>query len=548
MEDKIKLRPYQQKLYDEIKGAIGIHKKILGQAETGWGKSILIGKLANNIPGRTLVLTHRIELLNQNSEWINDLGILTAKVKKIQQIKDCTNVISMAQTCRSRFNKYGADYIGEFDTVICDEIHVDFFKDVYNLIPNATVIAVTATPIINKKDNKILNGEELVRILTLADEFDVLFQGIKTSELIKLGYLTQDFNIALTPPNLEKLKESNTNPDGYTSKSLTDVFGSNASIETVMKGYKEFCSSEANNGIAKKTLIFNPTTKVNKTMYDAFLDEGIECKLYDSVNEINETRQEITEWFINTPGAILLNVGVFTTGFSVNDLEAIIYNKKTKSLSLWLQSAGRGSRILTDSQIKNGQIKQNFLMLDCGLNIETHGRWSLDRDWQDYFVKKKWKLKEVCDLMSMWECHKCGHWSLDGSLFLPDQEIIVCEKCKEPKKIKERQQNLIEGDFVILEEPIMPQARKIIDYVKRVGGDKNMALQIARNQILDLFRFYTTKEDYLDRKDRYNKRIASLYMPVYFACLNEKNLKGANKKLETETNRIKKSINKLYNL
>ena len=148
----------------------------------------------------------------------------------------------------------------------------------------------------------------------------------------------------------------------------------------------------------------------------------------------------------------------------------------------------------------------------------------------------------------MWECHKCGHWSLDGSLFLPDQEIIVCEKCKEAKKIKERQQNLIEGDFVILEEPIMPQARKIIDYVKRVGGDKNMALQIARNQILDLFRFYTTKEDYLDRKDRYNKRIASLYMPVYFACLNEKNLKGANKKLETETNRIKKSINKLYNL
>ena len=50
MEDKIKLRPYQQKLYDEIKGAVGIHKKILGQAETGWGKSILIGKLAKITP------------------------------------------------------------------------------------------------------------------------------------------------------------------------------------------------------------------------------------------------------------------------------------------------------------------------------------------------------------------------------------------------------------------------------------------------------------------------------------------------------------------
>lgn len=548
MEDKIKLRPYQKILYDEIIGAVGIHKKILGQAETGWGKSILIGKLANNISGRTLILTHRIELLNQNSEWINDLGILTSKVKKIQQIKDCTNVIAMAQTCRARFNKYGADYIGEFDTIICDEIHVDFFKDVYNLIPNATVIAVTATPIINKKEDKILHGKELVRRITLADEFDVLFQGIKTSELIDLGYLTQDFNIGLIPPDLEKLKSSKTNPDGYTSKSLTDVFGSHTSIETVIKGYKEFCSSEANNGIAKKTLIFNPTTKVNKTMYDAFLDEGIECKLYDSVNEINETRKEITEWFINTPGAILLNVGVFTTGFSVNNLEAIIYNKKTKSLSLWLQSAGRGSRILTDSQIKNGQIKHNFLMLDCGLNIETHGRWSLDRDWQEYFVKKKWKQKQECDLMHMWECHKCGYWSLDGSLWLPDQEIIVCEECLEPKKPQERKENLIQGDFVILDKPIMPQAGKIIDYVKRVDGDKNMALKIARNQILDLFKFHTTKEDYLNRKDRYLKRVASLYMPVYFACLNEKKLKGANKKLNTETNRILTSINKMYNL
>jgi hypothetical protein len=63
-----------------------------------------------------------------------------------------------------------------------------------------------------------------------------------------------------------------------------------------------------------------------------------------------------------------------------------------------------------------------------------------------------------------------------------------------------------------------------------------------------LFKFYTTKEDYLNRKDRYLKRVASLYMPVYFACLNEKKLKGANKKLNTETNRILTSINKMYNL
>ena len=68
----IKLRPYQEDLYNQIIEAMAENDRILCQAETGFGKSILIGHLANNLPGRTLILTHRIELLNQNSEWIND--------------------------------------------------------------------------------------------------------------------------------------------------------------------------------------------------------------------------------------------------------------------------------------------------------------------------------------------------------------------------------------------------------------------------------------------------------------------------------------------
>ena len=52
----IKLRPYQQTLYNEIQETFdkGV-SRILVQAETGWGKSILIGKLANNLEGRTLI-------------------------------------------------------------------------------------------------------------------------------------------------------------------------------------------------------------------------------------------------------------------------------------------------------------------------------------------------------------------------------------------------------------------------------------------------------------------------------------------------------------
>ena len=545
----IQLYDHQQPLYDEIFGAVGTHRKILGQAETGFGKSVVIGKLANNLPGRTLILTHRIELLNQNSEWIKDLGILTAKVRKVQGLKDCKNVISMAQTCRARFKKYGADYIGEFQNVICDEIHVDFFKEVYDQIPNANVIALTATPIVDKKEEKQVGDMTYVRKITMADEFDVLFQGIRTKELIDLGYLTQDFNIQLTPPDLSKLKNSNSSPDGYTSNSMSEVFGSSASLETVVKGYDEFCSAEANGGVGKKTIIFNPTTKVNKKMYDVFVEKGIECKLYDSVNPTEHTRNEITTWFINTPGAVLLNVGVFTTGFSVNDLEAIIYNKKTKSLSLWLQSIGRGSRVLTKEQIARGQVKQNFLVLDLGLNIAEHGRWSDDRDWSEHFVKHKWKLKRDSDLLRMWECEECGHFNLQGEVYSSELDCIICEECKAPRKPRKQKKKYIEGEFVVIEEPIKPQAKKIIEYVKRVGGDQNMVFKIARMQILDLFKYHTPKGDYQLRNSLYMNRISELYRPVYFGCLYDKELKqGANRRLSTELNRIKELVDEYYGI
>jgi superfamily II DNA or RNA helicase len=547
-KQEIKFRPYQRPLYEQIINGIEFYDKILAQAETGWGKSILIGVLANQLKGRTLILTHRIELLNQNSEWIDNLGVLTAKVRKVQLLRDAKNVISMAQTCRARFSKYGSDYLGSFDNVICDEIHVDFFKEVYDQIPNAKVIAVTATPIIDKKIEKLVDGVAFVKKLTMANEFEILYQGVSTRELIELGYLTRDFNIALTPPNLDKLKSDEGSPDGYTSKSMSDVFGSSTSLETVIRGYNEYCSAEANNGIAKKTIIFNPTTKVNKLMHEAFLANGIECKLYDSVNTTDHTRNEITEWFKNTDGAVLLNVGVFTTGFSVNDIDAIIYNKKTKSLSLWLQSIGRGSRVLTKEQISAGKIKPNFLVLDMGLNIATHGKWSEDRDWQNHFILNDWKLKKESDLLQMWECSECGYFNLQGTVYSEELDCLICEDCEAPKKPKQKKKKYIEGDFVVMEEPTPPKAYKIIEYVKRVGGNQNMVLQIVRNQILELFKYHTTKEDFLERRESYVKRIGELYRPAYFACIKQTELTGANKRLSTELHKILDNVEKYYGI
>ena len=535
----ITLRPYQQDLYDQMWNALKTHKSVLGQADTGFGKSILIGEFANNLPGRTLILTHRIELLQQNAEWIEDLGVLTASVKKVQGVKDCKNVISMAQTCIARFDKYGSNYIGHFDNVIVDEVHVDFFKKVYSQLDNTKLIAFTATPVVSKKESKLIDGEEYVRQLTLKEDYEVLCQGVSTRELIYLGFLTPDFNIQLTPPNLEDLKASSNTPDGYTSTSLSEVFGSSASLDTVLKGYEQYAKG-------KKTIVFNPTTKVNKEMYDMFIKNGVKCKMFDSVNKVKgQTRQDVVKWFMTTDDAVLLNVGVFTTGFSVNDLEVIIYNKKTKSLSLWLQSAGRGSRILKQEHIDAGKTKEKFILLDMGLNIAEHGKWSDVRDWSDFFTENKWKRKREIDTLSLWECKPCGHFNVSGTYFNEELSRIECNNCNEPKPAA-KAKKLIKGEFVVLEEPIYPQAIRIIDYVKRVGGDGNMAHKIAKNLIIDLFRYHTTAEDFEARKGKYYGRIGELYRPIYFSILNDKSLKGKNRKLTTEIQDIINKVEKLY--
>ena len=471
----ITLRPYQQTLYDEIQEAkTNGFKRILVQAETGWGKSILIGHLANNLQGRTLILTHRIELLNQNSEWINDLGILTAKVRKNEPLKKCKNVIAMTQTAKARFEKYGVGYVGEFDNVIVDETHVDYFKQVYDVMNFKNLIGLTATPIIYKKEKKEVDGVEYVRKLTLADDFDILLQGIGVNELIDLGYLTEDKYIELTPPNLDKLIKSESNPDGYTSKSLTEVFGSHASIKTVLEAYK--------NKSDTKTIVFNPTTKVNLRAYNAFIEAGYgdRVKMFDSVNNKgNEKREDIVNWYKNTPNAVLLNVGVFTTGFDVSDIETIIYNKSTMSLSLWLQSCGRGGRIHKD--------KKSFTIMDLGLNIKRHGFWSEDRNWEEHFLVHNWEAKTPSDILQVWECESCGAYNLLGTLYNVELDRIECFECGTPKPKREPKPNYIKGELVEVRKIKLPNAKSIISYSERNGNDANLAFRLLESSILSLF-------------------------------------------------------------
>ena len=98
-------------------------------------------------------------------------------------------------------------------------------------------------------------------------------------------------------------------------------------------------------------------------------------------------RALILKWFKKTPGAILTSVSILTTGFDEPSVESIILNRATKSLTLYYQMIGRGSRILKD--------KKTFTVIDLGNNFHRFGPWGDDLDWQRIFKSPTYYLDSI---------------------------------------------------------------------------------------------------------------------------------------------------------
>ncbi|MEL6868110.1 MAG: helicase-related protein, partial [Bacteroidota bacterium] len=125
-----------------------------------------------------------------------------------------------------------------------------------------------------------------------------------------------------------------------------------------------------------KTLIFNNGINTSKMVYDTFKRAGYDVRHLDNSNT-KQQRAAILQWFKEKPGAILSSVSILTTGFDEPTIETIILNRATRSLTLYFQMIGRGSRIIPG--------KSTFDVIDLGNNVARFGLWSNDIDWQKIF-------------------------------------------------------------------------------------------------------------------------------------------------------------------
>lgn len=528
----MKLYDYQINILNQIDLKLKLFNKICVQLATGGGKTVIFSEVAKKHKGQTLILVDSVELIFQTKRNFIDAGTFEAKNKFLPSNNI---VIAMADTIWSRLKK-DPDLIKRFDLLIIDECHIWKFNKIFDFIPNAKILGFTATPVRLKRVSYFDEyGIEWTKEETMSMVYDDIICGVDISELINRGYLVDEETYTI-PVNNQKFKVDSTGE--FTNESVNDALNNEEYRLDVFANYEAICKN-------KKTLIFTPNTEINLALYELFLEKGYNnCKFYDSVNKQDIKRGEVVEWFKNTSNAILFNVGVFTKGFDVKDVEAIILARPTASLSLFIQIAGRGSRTTDETQI----FKDRFIFIDGGGNVERFGLWSSPRDWEKIFFKglKPPKAKKEA-LDEVKECRNCGY-------IMPKSENI-CEGCGYDNYVEpiiEDVKELITNDNVIAKaiKPIYPKASKIIEYTISQKQDAFFALKVLNNQIFDLFIRNNVSKEQFERnlKGGVNRVIDKNLKQNHFLIINSQLRSEAKRTYSQQKNLLLKKLFKHYGI
>lgn len=358
------LYDYQVEAIDQIFQRINEHKEnynLLFQLPTGGGKTVIFSELAKRFilehKKKVLILTHRIELLAQTGKVLRDIGvtnkIINSKVKVLNDEENYWCFVAMVETLNNRLNDEKADF-KNLGLVIIDEAHYNSFRKLFKFFENQIILGVTATPLSSNIK------------LPLKDNYEELIVGESISSLVDRGFLAKATQYSYDV-SLRSLKVG-INGD-YTVSSSERLYGNYFMQEKLLYAYEEKAKGS-------KTLIFNNGIATSKQVYALFKEAGYDVRHLDNTNSEKE-RDEILTWFREKPDAILTSVSILTTGFDVPEVRTIILNRATKSLTLYHQMIGRGSRKLPN--------KDEFAVIDLGNNARRFGLWDNHVNWQDIF-------------------------------------------------------------------------------------------------------------------------------------------------------------------
>lgn len=399
----ITLRPYQNNYVDECSKAFKKHKRIVLCAPTGAGKTAMFSEIVRRSAEKgtnVLILTDRIELFNQTYKALGRIGLVPQIINAQSKKFDDTALINVAMIETLIRRK---KIVINPKLIIIDEAHIGNFTKIFEKLPDAYVIGATATP----------EGKHFEKYYTK------IIQCIDVPELVADGYLARCKGYEMRD-NFDDLKVK---AGEYTTDSLFKHFDNRKLYEGVVDEWKKLC-------VNLKTIVFCVNIEHTEKTCQAFIANGYKADFVTS-NTPSNIRDEIVNSFISGEIQILVNCGILTRGFDCPSIECVIMNRKTMSLPLWLQCAGRGSRTTDD--------KKEFYLLDFGQNFSTHGHWQIEREWM--LGREREKSIGAPPIKTCKECFAIN-----------SAKAKECEVCGTIFKTKEKEFN--DGVLVEVKQPI----------------------------------------------------------------------------------------------
>lgn len=338
------LRDYQREAIEAINGS-PVTRNLVA-LPTGTGKTVVFAHWLKDRPGRSIVLLHRDELIQQTRAKMSAIApdLQTGVVKAEQDETQAQVVLASVQTLarQSRLSR-----LQGFQSVVVDEAHHatadTWMRSLAHLgsfegVPTA---GFTATP--ERGDGKGL-GEVWERI--------VYQRGIR--EMIVAGYLAPIKGQQLgTDLDMSQVKVAR---GDYTDSSLETAMIEGDVFPQIADGYVTYARD-------RKGVAFTPTVKTAELLAWELKMRDVAAEVVHGGTERDE-RRAILHRLHTGQTQVVCNCMVLTEGFDSPSVSCIVIARPTRAHSLYIQMIGRGTRIHPG--------KEDLLVLDVSGATDRH--------------------------------------------------------------------------------------------------------------------------------------------------------------------------------